>query len=87
MSSLNTPLVDPELFKTFLFWGSILAIKLLAMAALTGRYRFKNLVCINFHFTNVQYKIIIICIVFKNGNYNFYIYCCRPFQILKIQKH
>lgn len=54
MSALNTPLVDPELFKTFAFWGSILAIKLLAMSPLTARYRFKNMVCINFYFINVQ---------------------------------
>ena len=54
MSTLNAPLVEPELFKTFAFWGSILAIKLLAMAPLTARYRFKNMVCINFYFINVQ---------------------------------
>ncbi|KAK9294401.1 hypothetical protein QLX08_010961 [Tetragonisca angustula] len=49
MSTLNAPLVEPELFKTFAFWGSILAIKLLAMAPLTARYRFKNMV-----FSNIE---------------------------------
>ncbi|CAD1476039.1 unnamed protein product, partial [Heterotrigona itama] len=49
MSTSNTPLVDPELFKTFAFWGSILAIKLLAMAPLTARYRFKNMA-----FSNIE---------------------------------
>ncbi|XP_050583459.1 microsomal glutathione S-transferase 1-like [Bombus affinis] len=47
MSTLNKSLVDPELFKIFAFWGSILALKLLAMAPLTARYRFKNLAFAN----------------------------------------
>ncbi|KAK1130998.1 hypothetical protein K0M31_017301 [Melipona bicolor] len=49
MPALHTPLVDPELFKTFAFWGSILAIKLLVMAPMTARYRFKNKV-----FSNIE---------------------------------
>lgn len=32
--------IDAELFKVFGFWGSILALKVLAMSPLTVRYRF-----------------------------------------------
>ncbi|XP_076676115.1 microsomal glutathione S-transferase 1 [Andrena cerasifolii] len=39
--------IDPELFKVFGFWGSILALKLLAMAPLTARYRFAKKIFIN----------------------------------------
>lgn len=34
--------IDPELFKVFGFWGGLLALKLLGMAPLTGRYRFQK---------------------------------------------
>lgn len=40
-------LVDPELFKMFAFWGSVLAVKLICMAGLTARMRFKNKVFAN----------------------------------------
>ena len=39
--------IDAELFKVFGFWGSILALKVLAMAALTARYRFAKKIFIN----------------------------------------
>lgn len=39
--------VDVELFKVFGFWGSILALKVLAMAPLTARYRFAKKIFIN----------------------------------------
>ncbi|XP_076760582.1 microsomal glutathione S-transferase 1 [Xylocopa sonorina] len=45
--SLSTPLIEPELVKTFAFWGSVLALKLLVMAPLTARNRFKNKVFAN----------------------------------------
>lgn len=82
MTTLNTSLVDPELFKIFAFWGSILALKLLAMTPLTAHFRFKNLVRI--HFINLQYKIIRIYIVCENRKYNFYIYF-RHLQTSRIQ--
>lgn len=47
MSVSNMPLIDPELFKTYCFWGSVLALKLIAMLPLTARYRFKNKVFLN----------------------------------------
>ncbi|XP_043595574.1 microsomal glutathione S-transferase 1-like [Bombus pyrosoma] len=53
MSTLNTSLVDPELFKIFAFWGSILALKLLAMVPLTAHYRFKNLAFANIEDTKL----------------------------------
>lgn len=37
--------INPELLKTFGFWGSILVFKLLAMVPLTGRQRFGKQVC------------------------------------------
>ncbi|CAL7937029.1 unnamed protein product [Xylocopa violacea] len=45
--SLSTPLIEPELVKSFGFWGSVLALKLIAMAPLTARYRIKNKVFAN----------------------------------------
>lgn len=40
-------LIDPELMKLYGFWGSILALKLLAMVPLTGRQRFAKKVMAN----------------------------------------
>ncbi|CAK9804849.1 Prostaglandin E synthase [Anthophora quadrimaculata] len=47
MTTLNTSLVDPELLRTFAFWGSILCLKVVAVVALTGRLRFKKQIFIN----------------------------------------
>ncbi|XP_003701454.1 microsomal glutathione S-transferase 1 [Megachile rotundata] len=44
MSTSTMPLIDPELFKIYCFWGSILALKLIVMVPLTARYRFTNMV-------------------------------------------
>lgn len=43
--SLNTSLIETEIFKIFVFWGTILALKLIVMVPLTAYYRFKNKVC------------------------------------------
>ncbi|XP_003696883.1 microsomal glutathione S-transferase 1 [Apis florea] len=45
--SLNTSLIEPEIFKIFAFWGIILALKLVAMVPLTAYYRFKNKIFLN----------------------------------------
>lgn len=43
--SSNTFFMEAEIFKIFAFWGTILALKLIAMVPLTAYYRFKNKVC------------------------------------------
>lgn len=37
-------LLDNEVMQCYAFWSAILIIKLLAMALLTGMFRFKNMV-------------------------------------------
>ncbi|XP_011864701.1 PREDICTED: microsomal glutathione S-transferase 1-like [Vollenhovia emeryi] len=39
--------IDPEVLKVFGFWGSILVVKLMAMAPLTARQRFRKHVFAN----------------------------------------
>ncbi|XP_054000123.1 microsomal glutathione S-transferase 1-like [Hylaeus anthracinus] len=39
--------INPELLKIFGFWGSILALKLVAMIPLTARYRFQKKIFAN----------------------------------------
>lgn len=41
------PNIDPEVLKTFGFWGSILVLKLLAMSPLTARQRMRKNVFAN----------------------------------------
>ncbi|XP_046629274.1 microsomal glutathione S-transferase 1-like [Neodiprion virginianus] len=41
------PSIDAETFKIFGFWGSILVLKILAMAVLTGRQRMRKKVFAN----------------------------------------
>ncbi|XP_016920092.1 microsomal glutathione S-transferase 1 [Apis cerana] len=45
--SSNTSLIETEIFKIFVFWGTILALKLIVMVPLTAYYRFKNKVFSN----------------------------------------
>ncbi|XP_029054827.1 microsomal glutathione S-transferase 1-like [Osmia bicornis bicornis] len=40
MTTYTAPIINPELLKIYCFWGSILAIKLLAMVPLTARQRY-----------------------------------------------
>ncbi|OAD57597.1 Microsomal glutathione S-transferase 1 [Eufriesea mexicana] len=47
MDKLNASILNPELFRIFAFWGSVLALKLVFMAPLTARYRFKKLIFAN----------------------------------------
>ncbi|XP_006612431.1 microsomal glutathione S-transferase 1-like [Apis dorsata] len=45
--SSNTFFMEAEIFKIFAFWGTILALKLIAMVPLTAYYRFKNKIFLN----------------------------------------
>lgn len=47
MTTLNTSLIDPELLRTFAFWGSILCLKVVVVVTLIGRLRFKKQIFIN----------------------------------------
>ncbi|XP_076620635.1 microsomal glutathione S-transferase 1 [Colletes latitarsis] len=45
--------INPELFKVFAFWGSILALKLAVMPVLTARYRFQKKIFSNLEDTTI----------------------------------
>ncbi|XP_076237484.1 microsomal glutathione S-transferase 1 [Calliopsis andreniformis] len=48
--------INPELFKTFAFWTSIIGLKVLAMAPLTTRQRFRKQVFMNPEDTKFTHK-------------------------------
>ncbi|KZC04398.1 Microsomal glutathione S-transferase 1 [Dufourea novaeangliae] len=41
------PSIDPDLFKIYGFWGSVLALKLVGMIPLIARYRFSKKIFVN----------------------------------------
>lgn len=63
--SLNTSLIEPEIFKIFAFWGIILALKLVAMVPLTAYYRFKNKVCLSINVLFCQFYNKYLFLYFK----------------------
>lgn len=36
---------DNEVFRAFVFWSTVMCVKMLAMSLLTGKQRFNNKVC------------------------------------------